>query len=56
MLDARSGHALLWLNNQVYTFGGYKTSCEVHSLDENSWSKLDHMSINPGATVAALYN
>ena len=55
MLVARRSHALVWLNNQVYMFGGYEYSCEVHSLDENRWSNLDPTPINPGATVATLY-
>jgi len=57
MITARYGHALILVNNLIYTFGGDENkSCEVYScFAENRWDDLDPLPITPGATVAALY-
>jgi len=45
MKIARSGHAIVYFNNEIYVIGGFShqdftDSCEKYSIQKNSWQVI----------------
>ena len=56
MIAGRALHALVCINDQVFTFGGAFKSCEVYSLPLDVWNELEELPFDVELATAAHFS
>ena len=53
MIAGRALHALVCINDQIFTFGGGDKSCEVYTISLDQWNQLEELPFDVESTTAA---